>query len=85
MRGGPMEAKTMAVNVAGFLAKRFNRSTLYLGIHADKEERNRKIIHLRETKKLTFDQIARTLGVSASTVHSVVMNKDTVTINGEFG
>ncbi len=75
----------MAVDVARFLACRFNRSTLYMGIHADKEERNHRIIQLREKKNLTFEQIAKTLGLSVSTVHSVVMNKGTVTINGDFG
>ena len=76
--------KQLAVDLAKFIAVRFNGTELYLSINEERIKRNLKILDMRERKNYTFKQISEILGLSTTAVHSVVMNHRTVTITGDF-
>ena len=80
----PDYMKQRAADIARFVAVRFNRTELYLSIDPAKEARNRRVIDLAENRRMGFSQIAATMGISTATVYSIVKNKNTVTITGEF-
>ena len=81
---GKNDKNDLAVNLATFIATRFNGTELYLRIDSQRIERNLKILDLRQRKKYTLKRIADILNISTTAVHSVVMNPRTVIITGDF-
>tara|TARA_R110002012_G_scaffold163691_4_gene326084 strand:+ start:115 stop:471 length:357 start_codon:yes stop_codon:yes gene_type:complete len=81
---GKNNKNDLAVDLAAFIAARFNGTELYLRIDSQRIERNLKILDLRQRKKYTLKRIADILNISTTTVHSVVMNPRTVIITGDF-
>jgi len=79
-----VDTKSLSIKLTSFLAARYNGTSLYLAIDQERIERNLKIIDMRDRKDYTLARIAKILGISTTTVHSVVMNHKTVTITGDF-